>query len=114
MKRYLYLRLYRVIDEPIEEVRRELNELGEFIKSRAEQKRDISYITLTFISGKRVDGLITLSGEDLEELEREREIILGFIDSRLEALTAEKIDKPGIGETLPIPKPPGFFGEGGV
>jgi hypothetical protein len=110
VKRYVYLRLYRILDEPIERIKEELNELGEFIKTRAEQKRDITYITLTYISRKRVDGLITLAGEDFEELEKEREIILGYIESRLETITAEKIDKPKIRENLPIPTPPGFFG----
>ncbi len=108
---YLYIRLYRVVDEPLEKIRSELNKLGEFIKARAEQNRDISYITLTLIKRGRVDGIITIVGDDPDKLEVEREIILGYVSSQLESVIAEKIDKPRISEHIPLPKTHGFFGE---
>ncbi len=103
MRRYVYLRLYRVVDSAEEQIRSELELLGEFIKARAMNNRDLSYITITLIHKNSVDGYIIVGGDNIDKAIREREIIQGFIDSHLEAVAAEKID--GVKKTIDIPLP---------
>ncbi len=109
-RHYEYLRLYRVIDSPEQDVKAELDRLGSFIKSRASQNKELSYIVITLAQKNRVDGIVAVGGER-EKVERELEIILGFIDSELETITAERVGRIKSYEQLLIPLKRSFFSE---
>jgi hypothetical protein len=104
----IYIRLYRVIDVPDENVKSDLDRLAEFIKNRSANNKDLSYITLTYIRKHTVDGLIVIGGEK-DKAEKEAEIILGFIGSELEGIMGRRITNPKIGEVLPLPAPKRFL-----
>ncbi len=105
---YSYLRLYRIIDSSEEIIKEELNKLGSFIKSRATINKDLSYIVITMVKNGRVDGIIAVGG-DREKVDREIEIIIGYIDSQLETVAAEKIGRVKSYEQLLIPIKRSFF-----
>ncbi|WP_052833835.1 hypothetical protein [Staphylothermus marinus] len=105
MKNYIvkYIRLYRVVDIEETEIEKDLRKLGEFIKQRSNNKKDITYITISFITKNNVDGLIILRGKDKEKIDVEAEIITDYIESSLKALAAKKIKNPRNIELIPIP-----------
>jgi hypothetical protein len=107
-----YIRLYRVIDAEEEVIESELRRLGEFIKQRSGRKKNISYITLTMIDKERIDGLIIIRSNNKDLVEREAEIIVDYIDSNMETISARKIENPRNIEAIPIPITRSFFGEG--
>ncbi len=97
-----------MIDSSEEVVKEELNKLGSFIKSRAAINKDLSYIVITMVRKGRVDGIVAVGG-DREKVDREIEIIMGYIDSQLETVTAEKIGRVKSYEQLLIPIKKSFF-----
>jgi hypothetical protein len=106
-----YIRLYRVIDADEEIIESELKNLGEFIKQRSSRKKNVSYITLTMINKEKVDGLIIIRSNDKNIVDREAEIIIDYVNSNMETISAEKISNPGRIEAIPVPTTRSFFEE---
>ena len=105
---YGYIRLYRVEDSSEEDVERDLHRLGEFIKHRARVNRDLSYYTVTYVDRSGVDGLVVVIGDDLDRVEREVELIIGFIEASLESIIAKKPIVHRVEKSIPIPKTRNF------
>ncbi|OYT40709.1 MAG: hypothetical protein B6U89_01340 [Desulfurococcales archaeon ex4484_58] len=106
---YYHLRLYRIADVDIAIVEDELRRLGEFIKHRASLNRDISYYTLTFVKKNEVNGYIILGGRERDKIERELEIIMGFIESGFKSIVVKPVKSIKSKEALPIPLSRNFF-----
>ncbi len=105
---YRFLKLYRTVDTDQRIIEEELKKLGEFIKHRASQNKDISYYTLTYMSGKDIDGYIIIEGEE-SRVEHEIELVIGFIESSLNNLSYKYIKKAKKIKQLPIPRIGNFF-----
>ncbi len=106
---YRFLRLYRLVGYDRMVVEEELKKLIEFIKKRASQNKDLSYITVTMVHKSDVDGVIVLEGKESSKLVKEIEIIKGFIDANLESIGAEIVDEKSIATMVPIPGRRRFF-----
>lgn len=100
-----YVRLYRDVDSEEKSIDEDLKKLSKFIKHRAEKIKNIEYCIVTYMDKKNIDGIIVVIGKDKEVVEREIDLILGFIDSSLTSIFGEKIGERYKNKIKNIPIP---------
>lgn len=100
---YKYIRLYRVSDTDREIVEREIRKLCEFIRHRSRLIKNISYYTVTYIDKGESDGLIIVTSDREDIVDREIDVLIGFIESSFETIRGEIINKVKSKKTLSIP-----------
>jgi hypothetical protein len=99
---YRFIRIYRDADVDDARIENDLKRLSEFIKHRSRMVKDISYYIVTYARKGESDGLIIVAGYDEEKIDREIDLIIGFIESSLESLTYKIIGR-GKNILLPVP-----------
>ena len=100
---YGFIELFRDVNASDNIVEQDLKKLSEFIRHRASKSKDIEYYTVTFMKRDNVSGFIIVKGVVKEKVDYEVELLEGFIESSLEAITARVIKKFKKNNILPIP-----------
>ncbi|WFO75613.1 DUF87 domain-containing protein [Desulfurococcaceae archaeon MEX13E-LK6-19] len=103
---YKYIKIMKDAYAKEEEINKEISELMKFIHNRSKENSNVIYATLSYARKGNYEGYIVIISKSVEELEKERDIIKGFVKSRFNHLEIQETASPrkGLQIILPIKK----------